>query len=95
MDVLDVGTREAMADPVRLGVGAEALLRADILDALRRLGRDEDERADPLEVVPTDEELLDAIWGRLPVARRRAVTREGFDGVAVRYLAEIADQGAW
>jgi len=77
------------------GVGTEVLLRADILDALRRVGRDEDERGDPLEVVPTDGELLDAIWGRLPAYRRRAVSRAAFDLVALRYLEEIATSGGW
>lgn len=82
-------------EPARLGAAAEAFLREDILDALRRLARDEDERGDPLEDLPTDAELLDAIWGRLPVSRRRVVSRAVFEPAALRFMAEIADSGGW
>lgn len=49
-------------------------LRAWIEDALARHDRDAAERGEQVEAVTVDE-IVDAVWGRLPLEVRREVTR--------------------
>jgi hypothetical protein len=49
-------------------------LRGWIEDALTRHDRDTRERAEPVASVAVDE-IVDAVWGRLPVSIRRQTTR--------------------
>jgi hypothetical protein len=49
-------------------------LRAWIEDALQRHERDARERSEDVESV-TVAEIMDAVWGRLPLEVRRATTR--------------------
>lgn len=49
-------------------------LRRWIEDALSRHNRDVTERGETV-VEPTTEEIVDAVWGRLPLDVRRAVSR--------------------
>jgi hypothetical protein len=49
-------------------------LRAWIEDALTRHDRDTRERTEPPESVTVDE-IVDAVWGRLPLSVRRQTTR--------------------
>lgn len=49
-------------------------LRGWIEDALTRHDRDTRERTEPVDTVSVDE-IVDAVWGRLPLSIRRQTTR--------------------
>jgi len=64
----------ALAGMVHAGPMDVAELRRWIEDALTRHQRDVRERAETL-AEPTTDEVVDAVWGRLPLAVRREVSR--------------------
>lgn len=67
--------------------------RAWIDDAADRLQRDEGER-DENDASVTSDELVDALWGRLPVAVRRSLKRDDFPDLAFAVMSERGDNAA-